>query len=73
MSCIKLDHFLMGRKENTKSGHKGNGLYDFRVCMGKKKKRSSHHGTAEMNPTRNHGVEGSIPGLALWVKDPALL
>ena len=25
------------------------------------------------NPTRNHGVVGSIPDLAQWVKDPVLL
>ena len=25
-----------------------------------------------MNPARNHEVEGSIPGLVQWVKDPVL-
>ena len=34
---------------------------------------SSHHGAAETNPTRNHEVVDSIPGLAQWVKDQALL
>ena len=29
-----------------------------------KRWRSSHRGTAEINPTRNHEVAGSIPGLA---------
>ena len=33
--------------------------------------RSSLCGTAETNPTRNHAVVGSIPGLAQWVKDLA--
>ena len=29
---------------------------------------SSCRGAAEMNPTRNHEVASSIPGLAQWVK-----
>ena len=37
------------------------------------KARSSCHGAAETNPTRNHDVLGLIPGLAQWGKDLALL
>ena len=25
------------------------------------------------NPTKNHDIEGLIPGLTQWVKDPPLL
>ena len=34
---------------------------------------SSLCGAVETNPTRNHEVEGSIPGLTQWVKDLVLL
>ena len=41
------------------------------------KKKNEHWGVPFVaqwlaNPTRNHEVEGSIPGLAQWVKVPTL-
>ena len=38
----------------------------------KTENKSSHGGTEEMNPTRNHEVAGSIPVPSQWVKDPVL-
>ena len=38
----------------------------------KQRQGSSHRGAAEMNPTWNYEVAGSIPGLCQWVKDAAL-
>ena len=37
----------------------------------KERSQSSPCGATEMNPTRNHEVVGSFPGLAQWVKDLA--
>ena len=37
-----------------------------------KRSRSSHYGSVVMNLTSIHEDKGSIPGLAQWVKDPAL-
>ena len=42
-------------------------------CIKKILLGSSRCVTAEMNPTSNHEVSGSIPGLIQWVKDPVLL
>ena len=35
----------------------------------KEEKGTSCRGSVETNPTRNHEVAGSIPGLAQWVGD----
>jgi len=49
----------------------GLGRKDAHRLKSKTCNRSSRHGAAEMNLTRNDEVVGSIPGLAQWVKDLA--
>ena len=48
------------------------GIYPEKIILQNDTCRSSCCGAAETNPTRNHGVSGSIPGLAQWVEDPVL-
>ena len=43
-----------------------------KVCKIISKNKSSHCGLAVTHPTGIHEDSGSIPGLAQWVKDPAV-
>ena len=51
------------------------GLHTVNIYKSKTKTlncRGTRHGAVEMNPTRNHEVSDSIPGLAQWIKELAL-
>ena len=43
-----------------------------RIAKHKEKIGSSHRGSAEVHLTSIHEDAGSLPGLAQWLKDPAL-
>ena len=64
----------IGKSEITlgemKTNKKGSLLKMLNIRETKKKQQgSSCHGAVEMNPTRNHEIEDSIPRLNQWVED----
>ena len=47
-------------------------LSSYTTLASNSKLKSSHHGSAVMNPTSIHEEASLIPGLAQWVKDSVL-
>ena len=63
----------MKKTSGCHSSQHGHNIIDFQTV-----KNIADHGVPVVaqqltNPTRNYEVEGSIPALPQWVKDPALL
>ena len=60
---VNIANYQRNANQNYYEAH----LIPARMAIKKSTNRSSCHGTAETNPTRNHKVAGSIPGLTQWV------
>ena len=73
MSICSLLNFCVSHYIKIIYANNFNNAGVYRVKLKNLQIGSSCRGAAERNPTRNHEVVGSIPGLIQWVKDPALL
>ena len=70
--CSLRQHNVCGITWQHLQNSTGASTWVLKSNIKKKSPSSSCRGEAETNPTRNHEVAGSTPGLTHWVKDPAL-